>query len=276
MESSGRLHELAEEIRRKSSIARSIPEAQRRQLHMLPKPPHIAGFDFDCCYLPCADVSGDFYDFVRIDETRLGICIGDVSGHGIEAAMVMGMAKKSLQLFARDGCSPKEVLALANRDLGQDLLDGTFVSAAYGILDIQNRTFLFARAGNNPPFLVNPSRTPSVTALKPPGLALGVDKVGSRFVKTTQEVSLQMRPGDLLFQYTDGVVEAASPAVKTALKKNAQEEFGEDRLQNLLLQHINMPIPMLLAVVENAIKKHAGGLALEDDITMIAFRVSKS
>jgi len=272
---SGRLHEVAEDIKRHSSIAKSIPEAQRRQLHMLPKPPHITGFDFDCCYLPCSDVSGDFYDFVKIDETRLGICIGDVSGHGIEAAMVMGMAKKSLQLFARDGCSPKEVLALANHDLGQDLLEGTFVSAAYGILDTKKRTFTFARAGNNPPYLVNPARSPAVTTLKPPGLALGVDKVGSRFVKATQEITIQLKPGDLVFQYTDGVVEAQSPGVKTALKKNAQEEFGEDRLQDLLLQNTNLPIPMLLALIENAVKKHAGFAALEDDITMIAFSVSK-
>ncbi len=123
---------------------------------MLPKPPSIRGFDFDCSYIPCDEVSGDFYDFIRIDETHLGISIGDVSGHGIEAAMVMGMAKKALQIFARDGCSAKEVLALANKDLGRDLLEGTFVSAAYGILDTAKRTFVFARAGNNPPFLVNP------------------------------------------------------------------------------------------------------------------------
>lgn len=271
----GRLHEVAVEIRRNSSIAKSIPEAQRRQLHMLPRPPHIAGFDFDCTYLPCADVSGDFYDFIRLDNTRLGISIGDVSGHGIEAAMVMGMAKKCLQLFARDGCTPKEVLALANRDLGHDLLDGTFVSAAYGVLDIAKRSFVFARAGNNPPYLVNPARTPAVAALKPNGLAIGADKIGSRFVKITQEWTLQLRPGDLIFQYTDGVVEAHSPGVKTALKKNAQEQFGEERLENLLLQNATLPIPILLASIENAVKKHVGLQEPEDDITMIAFRMSR-
>ncbi len=79
----------------------------------------------------------------------------------------------------------------------------------------------------------------------------------------------------MIFQYTDGIVEASSPAVKTALKKNAQELFGEERLKNLLLQNSNMPIPMLLAIVENAVRKHAGMQTLEDDITMIAFRVSK-
>ena len=147
--------------------------------------------------------------------------------------------------------------------------------AAYGILDTKKRTLTFARAGNNPPCLVNPVRSSAVTTLKPPGLARGVDKVGSRFVKATQEITIQLKPGDLVFQYTDGVVEAQSPGVKTALKKNAQEEFGEDRLQDLLLQNTNLPIPMLLALIENAVKKHAGFAALEDDITMIAFSVSK-
>src|SRR5207237_536394 len=131
-----------------------------------------------------------------------------------------------------------------------DLLDGTFVSAAYGILDTAKRTFVFSRAGNNPPFLVNPARTPAVTEIKPTGLAIGADKSGARFAKVTQELTVQLRPGDLVFQYTDGVVEATSPGFKTALKKNAQEQFGEDRLKDLLLQNNNMPIPMLLAIVE--------------------------
>jgi serine phosphatase RsbU (regulator of sigma subunit) len=271
----GRLQEAAAEIRRNSSIARSLPEAQRRQLQMLPKPPAVAGFDFDCRYIPCDGISGDFYDFVRIDSTHLGIAIGDVSGHGIEAAMVMGMAKKALQIFARDGCSPKEVLALANRDLSQDLLEGTFVSAAYGILDIAKHTFTFGRAGNNPPFLVNPNRTPQVTELKPNGLALGVDKTGARFGKVVQELAVQLKPGDLVFQYTDGVVEAQTPAQKSALKRSEDEQFGEARLKELLLKCAGLPISMLLGVVEAAVRKHAGGQALDDDITMIAFKVLK-
>lgn len=268
-----RLHDLAAEIRRKSSIERSLPEAQRRQLSMLPKPPAVSGFDFDCRYIPCAEVSGDFYDFIRIDDTRLGIAIGDVSGHGIEAAMVMGMAKKSIQIFARDGCSPKEVLALANQDLSQDLLEGTFVSAAYGVLDIVKKQFTFSRAGNNPPLLVNPLRTPSVIELKPVGLAIGVDKSGLKFSKITQEITVQLKAGDLVFQFTDGVVEAESPAVKTALKKNAQEQFGDERLRDLLLKNFGMPVPMLLGCVENAVNKHMAGTDLQDDVTMIAFKV---
>ena len=271
----GRLQEYAAEIRRNSSIARSIPEAQRRQLHMLPKPPSLPGFDFDCRYIPCDAVSGDFYDFVPIDQCKLGISIGDVSGHGIEAAVVMGMAKKALQIFARDGCSPSEVLALTNQNLSRDLLEGTFVSAAYGILNTAKRTFTFARAGNNPPFLVNPNRTPQVQELNPNGLAIGVDKTGARFTKIVQEHSVQLKNGDLIFQYTDGVVEAQSPAVKSALKKKDEEQFGEERLKELLLTCCTLPIPMLLGVVESAVRKHAGGQTLDDDITMIAFKVLK-
>lgn len=271
----GRLQEYAAEIRRNSSIARSIPEAQRRQLHMLPKPPSLAGFDFDCRYIPCDAVSGDFYDFIQLDDGKLGISIGDVSGHGIEAAVVMGMAKKALQIFARDGCTPREVLALANQNLSRDLLEGTFVSAAYGILDTSKRTFTFARAGNNPPFLVNPRRDPQIAEVKPNGLAIGVDKTGARFSKMIQEQTIQLKTGDLIFQYTDGVVEAQSPAVKSALKKKEEEQFGEERLKELLVNCFALPTPMMLGVVESAVRKHAGGQTLDDDITMIAFKVLK-
>lgn len=267
-----RLHEVATEIRRTSSIARSIPEAQRRQLHMLPKPPSIPGYDFDCRYIPCDEVSGDFYDFINLSDGRLGISIGDVSGHGIEAAMVMGMAKKAIQIYAQEETSAKSVLELANQSLSQDLLEGTFVSAAYGILNIAKRQFIFARAGNNPPFLVNPARNPAVMELKPAGLAIGVDKTCLKFRKVVQELAVQLRPGDLIFQYTDGLVEAPSPPVQTALTKNASEEYGAQRLRELLLKNIGLPVPMLLGVAEAEVRKFAGG-QMSDDITLIAFRV---
>ena len=266
-----RLHEVAAEIRRTSSIARSIPEAQRRQFHMLPKPPALANYDFDCRYIPCDEVSGDFYDFIKLSDGRLGISIGDVSGHGIEAAMVMGMAKKALNIFAHDEPSPKRVLELTNQSLSTDLLDGTFVSAAYGILNVEKRQFVFARAGNNPPFLVNPARNPAVTELKPAGMAIGVDKSCVRFHKIVQELAVQLRPGDLVFQYTDGLVEATSPSV-AALTKNASDEFGAQRLHELLLANIGMPVPMLLGVAEGEVRRFAGG-QLNDDVTLIAFRV---
>ena len=146
-----RLKSLANELKKKTEMEQSIRLARRRQLHMLPAMPKVEGFDFRALYTPCANVSGDFYDFIKVSEHEIGIALGDVSGHGIEAGIIMGMAKKALQIYAKGLSSPKQALALTNADLAVDLGESTFVSAAYGVLDTRERIFRFARAGNNPP-----------------------------------------------------------------------------------------------------------------------------
>ena len=95
------LRRVAGEIRRKQDLEQGLGVARRRQMVMLPSAPKIDGYEFACTYDPATDISGDFYDFVRLGEGRVGVLVGDVSGHGVEAAIVMGMAKKALSIFAR-------------------------------------------------------------------------------------------------------------------------------------------------------------------------------
>jgi phosphoserine phosphatase RsbU/P len=259
-----RLKMLASELKQKSDMEQSIKVARSRQLHMLPKMPTVAGYEFKGVYLPCANISGDFYDFIKVSDNEIGIALGDVSGHGIEAGIIMGMAKKALQIYARGISSPKYALALTNSDLSADLADSTFVSAAYGVLDTAMRVFKFARAGNNPPYLVNPARNPVLREVKPNGMVIGVDKTGKRFPMVTQEEVIHLLPGDVFFQYTDGVVEAPN---------RLKEEFSDERLKSLLVENASKPLEDIISIIEAALKLHVGAIEQEDDITMVAFRV---
>lgn len=259
-----RLKKLANEIRQKSEMAKSMKTARLRQLHMLPSMPEVKGYEFKSIYMPCANVSGDFYDFIRVSEHEIGIAMGDVSGHGVEAGIIMGMAKKALQIYAKGLSSPKDALALTNIDLGHDLDGETFVSAAYGILDTERRIFKFARAGNNPPYLVNPKRSQQITEIKPNGMVIGVDKVGKHFSTVTREEAIQLQSGDLVFQYTDGLVEASN---------HEKNDFGSERVKQLLLNNCAIPAAELIELMVESVLGHIGTCEQCDDITMIALRV---
>lgn len=259
-----RLKQLAQELQNKSEMEKSMKTARQRQLHMLPNLPSVPGMEFQTLYVPATNVSGDFYDFIPVAENLIGIAMGDVSGHGIEAGIIMGMAKKALQIYAKGKESPKETLVITNSDLARDLDGETFVSASYGVLNTAKRSFRFARAGHNPPYLVNPSRTPAVTEVKPNGMIIGVDKTGKRFPLVTQEQEIQLQAGDLFFQYTDGLVEAPN---------KRKEEFGEERVKELLLKYWNLPLMELLNLMEETVNGFTGARQQEDDITMIVFKV---
>jgi phosphoserine phosphatase RsbU/P len=259
-----RLKLLASQLKQQNEMEHSFKLARKRQLHMLPTPPQIEGLDFHAVYLPATNISGDFYDFIRVSDSEIGIALGDVSGHGIEAGIVMGMAKKALQIYAKGVSSPKQALALTNADLSKDLSDNTFVSASYGVLEKSTRRFRFARAGNNPPFLINPKRDPVTSVIKPVGVVLGIDKAGTKFPKIVQEEIIDLQAGDLLFQYTDGLVEAHS---------KSKEMYGEARLKDLLLSCVELTSREIVDIVEDSVRKHIEGCEQEDDITMISLRV---
>lgn len=259
-----RLKMLANELRQKSELEQSMRLARKRQLHMLPNMPQISGFEFKALYSPCADVSGDFYDFIKVSDHEIGIALGDVSGHGIEAGIIMGMAKKALQIYAKDVSSPRQTLAITNADLSNDLGESTFVSAAYGVIDTRDRVFRFARAGNNPPYLINPARDPMVREVKPDGMVIGIDKTGKRFPQVTKEEVIHLQPGDVFFQFTDGVVEAPN---------KEKHEFGEDRLRALLRKNAGRSMTELFDEIEDSLHSHMGAMEQEDDVTMVAFRV---
>ncbi|MHC4608239.1 MAG: PP2C family protein-serine/threonine phosphatase, partial [Planctomycetota bacterium] len=170
-----RMVEMQEQVQEAAELRHSVEVASQRQRRLLPaRAPDIDGCAFGLGYRPCQTVGGDFYDFVEIPEGKLGVFIGDVSGHGVEAAIVMGMAKKIIQIHMRSSGEPDEAMKLANGDIYPDLDRRTFVTAFAGIIDPEGKTFTFARAGHNPAILYNPDRTPDFQRLEIAGMALGM------------------------------------------------------------------------------------------------------
>ncbi len=257
------LRRMAREIQRKQDIEQGLGVARRRQAVMLPSPPDIDGYDFACTYDPATDISGDFYDFVRFGDDRVGVLIGDVSGHGIEAAIVMGMAKKSLSIFARfsEG-SPSKALSQGNDDLCGDLDSDSFLTAAYAVLDGPGGRMVLARAGHPMPVLFNRKRKPRHQEIRSKGMMVGMSK-GATFANALDEVTVDLVAGDLIFFYTDGLTEARSPS---------GAQFGIDRALEMLESNPRAKAATLLDNVRSAVADFRGGGEPEDDMTMIAVR----
>ncbi len=247
-----------------AELERSLEDARSRQLRLLPRLPTVPGFEFGIVYKPSSTVGGDFYDFIRVDDEHLGVAIGDISGHGIEAAILVGLAKKLLEIHGRGRRSSAETLLLANADIFPDLDAKTFVTAFYGILNTRTRELRFSRAGHNPLVVFNPRRMPRLAVLDSKGMALGMDP-GPLFQQTLEEVSVKLEPGDVLFQYTDGVTESMN---------HDKDEFGLERLYGVIEAHGDAETEYLLYQIEKALADFREGAKQRDDITMVAIRVT--
>ncbi len=244
-------------------LMRSLEKAGKQQKMMLPDSPEVPGFQFHVLYRPMSTVSGDFYDFVKVSGNEIGLVVGDVSGHGMEAALVMSMVKKSLKIHGKGLSSSAEALRLTNADVHEDLAQSTFASVFYGVLDIAAKILKFSRAGHSPLVLYNPARKPSLYPLEPKGIAVGIDK-GPVFNRTLEEMELQLASGDMLVQFTDGVVEA---------NNRKKEEFGTDRLYATVEEYGKHEPKYLAHMIEITLKEFQGDVPDEDDVTVMCIKV---
>ncbi len=244
-------------------MQRSLEKAAQQQRTMLPDIPNYAGLDFEVLFQPMSTVSGDFYDFVKVSENEVGIVVGDVSGHGMEAALVMSMTKKSLKIHGKGNPSAAEVMRVTNADVYEDMAQSTFVSIFYGILNIETKIIRFCRAGHSPLVLFNPLRDPSLYALEPKGLAVGIDK-GPVFNRTLEEMELQLVSGDMLVQFTDGVVEANNPK---------KEEFGLEELYNTIKEYGSHEPKYLAHMIDITLKEFMGPVPPVDDVTVLCVKI---
>jgi serine phosphatase RsbU (regulator of sigma subunit) len=240
-----------------------LQEARTKQLRLLPDVPEISGYEFARVYKPCDAVGGDFYNFFDATEGVYAIAVGDISGHGIEAALLMGLAKKLLEVHGRDRLSTAQTLCLANRDLFSDLDERTFVTVFYGLLDVGTRRFKFSRAGHDPLVLFNPHRTPPLQVLDSKGMALGMDE-GPIFEQTIEELEIFLQPGDLVVQYTDGITETMN---------HENEQFGHERLYAVIEEFGHQEAEYVLWKIEKAVQAFCNGRGQADDMTMVAFKV---
>ena len=199
-------HHLFGSEREEAARSRS-PDRARHSAHPAPgEAPVIEGFEISGINIPARQVSGDYFDYIKVDEERLGVAIADVSGKGVPASLIMAICRSVLRSQAAGNPSPADVLQKVNRQLYPDIKEDMFISMAYVILDhARNRSRSPARAMT--PRCFTSARRESVTPIKPPGMVVGIDS-GSVFDRITGDFALPLERDDCLILYTDGVTEA--------------------------------------------------------------------
>jgi len=244
-----------------NEIAKELEGARQAQLKMLPeKPPQIPGYEIAAHYRPSVEMGGDMYHFLDAGPGRTGFIIGDVSGHGVEAAMIMSMTLKSFAVRAKGVQSPAQVMADVNDDLSKSMERGKFVSAFYAVLEHATGSLRCARAGHPPPLLADSSG--SLFALEGAGRVLGISS-RDEFLATMEEYETELPPGGVVVLYTDGVPEAM----------NAQKQlFNEDRLRTAVEDASMLAPHYVIQHILARVYEFSGGIHPHDDVTMVVVK----
>jgi sigma-B regulation protein RsbU (phosphoserine phosphatase) len=203
------------EANEKKRLDHDLQIARDIQRILLPsQPPPIEGFDIAGINIPARQVSGDYFDYIKVDDDRLGVVIADVSGKGVPASLIMAICRSVLRAEARLSQSPAEVLRKVNRQLYPDIKEDMFISMAYVILDFKNHHVTLSRGGHDAPLLYR-AATGEVEVLKPPGMALGIDS-GDVFDRITGDISVPLACDDCRVIYNEGVTEGMARAGSSA------------------------------------------------------------
>jgi sigma-B regulation protein RsbU (phosphoserine phosphatase) len=253
------LREAREQLARQLlTINNELEMAREIQLSILPHEiPKIRGLGIAARYLPMNSVAGDFYDFILVDEKRVGILIADVSGHGLPAALIASMLKVALSAQSAHACDPARVLNGLNHSLCGKF-KYHFVTAAYVFVDMEKQTMSYAAAGH-PPLLLWQTATASASEVVQNGLLLGMFPQ-----ETYSAVKIAVQPGDKAILYTDGILETSSPS---------DEDFGIELFKGFLESKHHLKADAFADLLLDELagwSKHAIGFHQQDDITLLA------
>jgi phosphoserine phosphatase RsbU/P len=246
----------------KKRLDHDLEIARDIQRILLPsEAPAINGFQINGINAPARQVSGDYFDYIQVDEERLGVAIADVSGKGVPASLIMAICRSVLRAEAARNPSPADVLRKVNRQLYPDIKEDMFISMAYLILNHQRDGVTLARAGHDAPLLYK-RQSQTVTPIKPPGMVVGIDS-GNVFDRLTVDFAVPLESDDCLVLYTDGVTETL----------NAEgDEFGLDRMmQSVRASAIDGAQTIVRKIIED-VRDFTGSVPQNDDITLIAIR----
>lgn len=246
----------------KKRLDHDLEIARDIQRILLPaEAPAINGFQISGINVPARQVSGDYFDYIRVDDERLGVAIADVSGKGVPASLIMAICRSVLRAEAARNPSPADVLRKVNRQLYPDIKEDMFISMAYLVLDHQHDGITLARAGHDAPLLYK-RRSQTVTPIKPPGMVVGIDS-GNVFDRLTVDFAVPLERDDCLILYTDGVTEALN---------TDGDEFGLDRMiQSVRASATDGAQTIVKRIIED-VRNFTGSFPQNDDITVIAIR----
>jgi serine phosphatase RsbU (regulator of sigma subunit)/predicted ester cyclase len=251
------LEEIEQQARERERVEQELRVAQRIQQASLPEEvPELEGWQINPYYKPARAVGGDFYDFLELEDSRLGLVVGDATGHGVPAALVMSTTCGMLRAVALTVDSPGEVLARVNEALSARIPPNMFVTCFYAILDLKSGSLRYANAGHDLPYV---RRGGDAEELMARGMPLGL--IPGMFY---EEKKTSLEAGEATLFYSDGLVEAHNPG---------GEMFGFPRLRSLLAEHDGEGL-LVDFLMEELYSFTGDGWEQEDDITLVTLQRS--
>ncbi len=244
------------------ALNRELQIAKRVQSRLFPKHlPDSAAITVTADYLPHQSVSGDYYDFITLPDEKYVVCIADVSGKGIPAALLMSNFQASLRILVRQTTDLRTIASEINRSLYEVLAGERFVTSFFALYDRPNRRLSYINAGHNPPLIARADG--SVQWLKSGTTILGTfEELPFINGETIEDIT-----DFLLFSYTDGVVEA---------KNKEEEEFGEDRIYESIQKGMHQPPTLLHSQLIDKLNNFRGSEPFTDDVTLLTMRIQSA
>jgi phosphoserine phosphatase RsbU/P len=248
---------LYQEERSLKHLQEEMRLAYEIQVNLLPKSlPVLPGYQIAGKSIPSKDVGGDYYDFISRSDTRLTFCLGDISGKGIPAALLMANLQATLRGQTMIGKDCKDCVSFSNEILYHNTPANKFATLFYGIIDSSKNELSYCNGGHNNPFFF--SKENKLTPLEKGGLIVGMMPS-----VPYEEETIPFNPGDLLVVYSDGITEAMNAE---------EEEFGEQRFIDLILQNKNELPESLIDIVINKVQEFSGCQTQADDVTLVIIK----
>ena len=256
------VHQMQHEHSQLESLKGDLAIASEIQQAILPRkfppfPESVNLLDIAASMQAAKDVGGDFYDFFRIDDDRIGFVIADVSGKGIPAAIFMAVSRTLIRAIGVRGESTAKCITEANRMLANESVDCMFVTVFYGIYELKTGAINYCNAGHNPPYVVKRNGQVDPLPMSQDPMAGAIEGI------EYHESSFQLEQGDALVLFTDGVTEAMNTNF---------EEFGEERLEDTLEEVALHNCQQIVEAIKADVKAFAGEAEQSDDITILALK----
>ena len=257
------------EMAEKGRLEQEMFAAREIQQKLLPAGPlRVTGLAVTAFCEPAREVAGDYYDFLPITDSMLGLLIADVAGKGLAAGLYMAQLKVIVQSLSRLHHEPKEFLSAVNKVVSANLDGKSFITMSYGVIDVERREMTFARAGHCPLIHVPANQPPGMRKarmLTPDGLVVGLQvDDGTMFDSLLKEQTISLAPGDLVVWFTDGISETMNEAFDC---------FGEHRLAQVVEQYAHLPFEQLRSYILAELRAFAGNADQHDDMTMILMKI---
>jgi sigma-B regulation protein RsbU (phosphoserine phosphatase) len=263
----GSIEGLLQTAAEKKRLDEELRIARQIQMSLLPRGPlDVPGLGVTALCVPAREVGGDYYDFFRLPDDRLGVLIADVSGKGTSAALYMAELKGLVLALSQTHESPRELLIEVNRIISDNLDSRSFITMTYGVIDTRAGMMTYCRAGHTP--LIYRPADPEAEAqvLTPSGLVVGLRIPGAaeKFSDLLDEQRIDLSVGDVITLYTDGITEAMN---------GEGDLFGDARLSRIIEEHGHLSCGELRERILREIESFVGGADQHDDMTMILVKV---